>query len=164
MGTIAPSSHPRALLDKSGHTAIDSVLKGLKKSSRSLQVVLAAWSTDSQILDRVYYKGKNQHRGALFWRRVVELRRICGRLRRINPDQKLNIFRASFFGSDVPRKYAYFNHGSWECAQPSFSGPWSCFPDAKVTQIFITDIVTCSKLVEKVFSYLVSCLFTLTLW
>ena len=112
MSTIAPSSHPRAHLDKSGHTAIDSVLKGLKKSSRSLQVVLAAWSTDSQILDRVYYKGKNQHRGALFWRRVVELRRICGRLRHINPDQKLNVFRTSFFGSDVPRKYAYFNHGS----------------------------------------------------
>jgi len=116
MSTIAPSSHPRAHLDKSGHTAIDSVLKGLKKSSRSLQVVLAAWSTDSQILDRVYYKGKNQHRGALFWRRVVELRRICGRLRHINPDQKLNVFRTSFFGSDVPRKYAYFNHGSWKCA------------------------------------------------
>lgn len=132
MSTIAPSSHPRALLDKSGHTAIDSVLKGLKKSSRSLQVALAAWSTDSQILDRVYYKGKNQHRGALFWRRVVELRRICGRLRRINPEQKLNIFRASFFGSDVPR-----------------NGPWSCFPDVKVTQIFMSDIVTCSKLVEK---------------
>jgi len=62
----------------------------------------------------------------------VELRRICGRLRRINPDQKLNVFRASFFGSDVPR-----------------NGPWSCFPDVKVTQIFITDIVTCTKLVEK---------------
>lgn len=62
----------------------------------------------------------------------MELRRICGRLRRINPEQKLNIFRASFFGSDVPR-----------------NGPWSCFPDVKVTQIFMSDIVTCSKLVEK---------------
>jgi hypothetical protein len=55
-------------------------------------------ANEAQVLERLYYKGKNQHRGALFWRRVGETRRYSARLGGIHIDDVVEILRYSFFG------------------------------------------------------------------
>lgn len=79
-------------------SAIDAALKTLKTSSRQLQTFLAAFRDEMQTLERLYYKGKNQHRAALFWRRVSEVRRYGERFNRAELAELVEGFRRSFWG------------------------------------------------------------------
>ena len=102
-----PSPHlrctPRSALEASNHPAIDTVLKQLKTCSRRLQAALASHRTELQILERLYYKGKNQHRTALFWQRVAEMRKLGERLDEMHMDDVVESMRLSFWGDSSAR-------------------------------------------------------------
>jgi len=97
---VSPSvfCSPRALLDQTSYAFVDSALKDLKNYSRRLKIVLAAHGDELQILERLYYKGKNQHRSGLFWHRAAEIRRYGGRLDGMHISDVVDVLRFSFFG------------------------------------------------------------------
>ncbi|KAF8636713.1 hypothetical protein AX17_003516 [Amanita inopinata Kibby_2008] len=99
----ASTQIPRTLVPQSSYATIDSILKDLKICSRRIQQALAAHADELQVLHRIYYKSKNQHRGALFWRRVVEIRRYSERLNGINVIPTLEQLRVEFFAPDASR-------------------------------------------------------------
>ena len=91
-------SSPRSSLIPSQCSAVDALLKQLKACSRRLQAALASHRTELQVLERLYYKGKNQHRTALFWQRVAEMRKFGGRLDEMQMDDVVESLRLSFWG------------------------------------------------------------------
>lgn len=90
---------PRTSIDTSLHGAVDNELKALKLHTRRLQSVLTTRATELQILQRLYYKNKNQHRGALFWRNVVEIKRFLERVEHLNLLDSINGLRSMFYES-----------------------------------------------------------------
>ena len=60
-----------------------------------------------RVLERLYYKGVNQHRNALFWRKVKEVRRLGKRVLEVRLGGLLDDLRYSFYcvGEDEERKY-----------------------------------------------------------
>jgi hypothetical protein len=94
----------KASLDPTLHPNIDAALKDLKTCARSLQPILSMLSDELQILHRVYYKGKNQHRPALFWRRVSEIRRYGERVEELCLSTLVDSLRYSFFDQDLQQR------------------------------------------------------------
>jgi hypothetical protein len=92
---------PRSTLNYARHPLVDTSLKELKICTRRLHVSLKAQQDETRILERLYYKGKNQHRGALFWRRVAEIRRFCDRVDGMHIERVIDDFHSSFFGEDL---------------------------------------------------------------
>src|SRR6266436_1779555 len=90
------SSSPRASIDPSSYPSIDSVLKELKSCSRRLQTTFSAYHDELQILERLFYKGKNQHRSALFWKRAAEMKRYGERLDALGFPDIFALLRSSF--------------------------------------------------------------------
>lgn len=86
-------------IDPSLYSHVDSALKRLKLVSRRLSAVLTIWGEESRVLDRLYYKGKNQHRTSLFWRHVEEMQRFCLRVNSLDLVGTLNRLRHSFYDS-----------------------------------------------------------------
>lgn len=98
------SFSPRASLDSSSHSTVDGILKDLKAYSRRLQAALASYQDEMHVLERLYYKSKNQHRMALFFKRVSEIRRYGWRLLEVNISEHMQLLRASFYGATVVQK------------------------------------------------------------
>ncbi len=71
---------PRGQLPIGAHGYVDSILKDLKKCRRQLKSNFAAYREELEILERLYYKGKNQHSASLVWKRVYEARRYTQRV------------------------------------------------------------------------------------
>ncbi len=94
---------PRHSLDSEHHPVIDAALKQLKACSRRLQAALDSHRTELQVLERLYYKGKNQHRTALFWQRVAELRKFGERVDEMHMDEVVENIRLSFWGEPSVR-------------------------------------------------------------
>lgn len=94
---------PRASLDAANTPVVDAVLKQLKACSRRLQAALASHRTELQVLERLYYKGKNQHRTALFWQRVAEMRKLGGRVDEMHMDDTVESLRLAFWGDPSSR-------------------------------------------------------------
>jgi hypothetical protein len=88
----------RSSLELSNCIFIDGALKDLKAASRRLRSACAALQDESRVLERLYYKGKNQHRSALFWRHVSEVRRYYRRLEELRLTRVVEDLRGSFFG------------------------------------------------------------------
>jgi hypothetical protein len=61
---------------------------------------MSAQENELKILERLYYKGKNQHRAALFWKRVAEIRRCGQRLDKVGVLDIVERLRCSFFGHE----------------------------------------------------------------
>lgn len=99
-----PNISPRNSMDPSNHPAVDSVLKDLKQCARRLQAALASQHVELQVLEMLYYKGNNQHRTALFWRRVSDMRRFGRRLEGANLHALVDGVRMSFWGIDMQPK------------------------------------------------------------
>lgn len=95
---------PRTLLDGDKRPRIDAALKQLRTCTRRLQTMLSMHRDEIQILERLYYKGKNQHRTALFWQRVEEMRRYGDRLDGMGMYDLLESLRLSFWGPPSQRK------------------------------------------------------------
>jgi len=99
-------------LDATLHPQIDAALKQLKSCARSLQPILSTFSDELQILHRIYYKGKNQHRLALFWRRVAEMRRYGDRVEELSLSSLVDSLRYSFFAEESQQNSKLLK-GSW---------------------------------------------------
>lgn len=78
---------------------VDLALKRLKLVSRRLSTALTAFQEESRLLERLFYKGKNQHRISLFWRNVEEIRRLCGRLMGVDFTTSVAQIRHAFYKS-----------------------------------------------------------------
>ena len=89
---------PRSSLDSRIYSTVDGVLKELKYASRELQKIFASFRLELELLDRLFYKNKNQHRSALFWRKVTEMRRFCHKLDHNKPDWVVEEARRRFWG------------------------------------------------------------------
>ena len=94
---------PRSTLDASIHSSIDSALKDLKQCTKRLQTALATQQVDLQVLEKLYYKGNNQHRTALFWRRVSDIRRFGRRLEGADVYGLVETFHLSFWGNETQK-------------------------------------------------------------
>ncbi|TFK42622.1 hypothetical protein BDQ12DRAFT_676510 [Crucibulum laeve] len=135
--SLSFTSQPRSALPQHLHGEIDLFLKDLKIDTRRLQSVVAAHTDESQILERIYYKGKNQHRSALFWRRVAEIRRYCDSLRNVNISAVVNRLRYCFFGPEALQTPAFLK------------GSWTHFPTLQSINNALKELSECSTLVEK---------------
>ncbi|KAJ4469465.1 hypothetical protein C8J55DRAFT_524032 [Lentinula edodes] len=120
--TPSPSLSERGSLLKVQHAAVDSVLKDLKLSFRRLSTMTTALADETQVLDRLHYKNKNQHRSSLFSRRINELRRYSHRTEDFQTCSLINDLRQSFFGKVD------------ESQSKQMKGSWSHYPDEKYVQ------------------------------
>lgn len=102
----------RASLENSLHSTVDCILKDLKACSRRLQAALASYQDEMQVLERLYYRSKNQHRAALFFKRISEIRRYGWRLLEVNMTEDVHLLRASFYGATVVQSEKLMR-GSW---------------------------------------------------
>ncbi|KAH9854156.1 hypothetical protein C2E23DRAFT_819792 [Lenzites betulinus] len=128
---------PRASLDAANTPAIDGVLKQLKACSRRLQAALGCHRTELQVLERLYYKGKNQHRTALFWQRVAEMRKLGGRVDEMHMDDVVESLRLAFWGAPPAR------------TAKLLKGPWTHYPDVRAL-LFVTErIAACCTLLDR---------------
>ena len=99
-----PNISPRNSLPSDDHTVVDAVLKELKQCTRRLQTACEMLHIELQVLEKLYYKGNNQHRTALFWRRVSDIRRFGRRLESADVYGLVEGVRLSFWGSEAKRK------------------------------------------------------------
>ncbi|KAF8797987.1 hypothetical protein BYT27DRAFT_7124518 [Phlegmacium glaucopus] len=123
-------------MDASQCSIIDTALKHFKLLSRQLHPLLVTHATELQILQRLYYKNKNQHRGSLFWRKVVEVRRYSERFEQHKTHILIDDFRCTFYGPGV--------HNT-----SSLKGPWTHFPDANYISSTSNKIKNSVCLLEK---------------
>ncbi|KAF8201419.1 hypothetical protein BJ912DRAFT_500704 [Pholiota molesta] len=126
---------PRMSIEPSRHGSIDAELKSLKFLSRRLQANLTLLATELQLLQRLYYKNKNQHRGALFWRNIAEVRRYIERVANLNLQDSLAALRYTFYGSTETSR--------------SMKGPWTHFPNQKYLTHQGNQYKTAIQLMEK---------------
>ncbi|KAG1865252.1 hypothetical protein C8R48DRAFT_706571 [Suillus tomentosus] len=108
----ATSFLERASLENSSHSTVDGILKDLKACSRRLQAALASYQDEMKVLERLYYRSKNQHRAALFFKRISEIRRYGWRLLEVNMVEDVHLLRASFYGATVVQSEKMMR-GSW---------------------------------------------------
>jgi len=97
----------RTNVNPSTFSAVDAFLKPLKTTCRRLHAVSTTLSNEEQLLNRVFYKGKNQHRSALFWRKAADLRRFAERVRRLKIAETADALRFSFFGEGASAKCVF---------------------------------------------------------
>ncbi|RPD79992.1 hypothetical protein L226DRAFT_187761 [Lentinus tigrinus ALCF2SS1-7] len=133
-----PASYsPRVSLSPDKSPVIDSVLKQLKACSRRLQAALSSHRTELQVLERLYYKGKNQHRTALFWRRVAEMRKFGERVDEMHIDDVVESLRLSFWGEPSGR------------TAKIMKGPWTHYPDAMPLLFVLERCSACCMLIDR---------------
>ncbi|KAG8699690.1 hypothetical protein FRC09_006455 [Ceratobasidium sp. 395] len=92
------------------------LLKTLKSSSKNIRSGQKHLLTEMHLLERVYYKGKNQHGLSLFWRNVVSIRRMAARIYETNTPQLLEIL-AGMFHEEAFAGTKVFN-GAWTRIPP----------------------------------------------
>lgn len=134
------TSIPRRDLSTSLHPHVDSALKTARQCAQKLAPLEPHLEDELRVLERLYYKGVNQHRMALFWRRVEEVRRLG---RRVHEARVLGVTEdlryAFYLGEDSERKYGHnsilFSIGYRReayCQSPKIlKGAWSQVPDGK---------------------------------
>jgi nucleolus and neural progenitor protein len=90
----------RSSIESVHHTSIDLFLKELRHVSRRATAFSTPYHNELQLLERIYYKGKNQHRSALFWRKVLEIRRLGIRINEMNFFGFVEDLRYAFYGAE----------------------------------------------------------------
>lgn len=93
---------PRTGLGSRAQESVDSFLKALKLHTRRLSSILDIHAAELALLERLYYKGKNQHGASLLWARVREMRRYAQRLRDLDLLAATVNLRGSFYGETAP--------------------------------------------------------------
>jgi hypothetical protein len=107
-GPESPIYTSRVSVDASQCFKIDAGLKSFKLLSRRLHTLVNTHATELQILQRLYYKNKNQHRGSIFWRKVVQIKRYSERFEQHKLHILIDDFRCAFYGPGI-HKYG-LNH------------------------------------------------------
>ncbi|CCL99125.1 uncharacterized protein FIBRA_01139 [Fibroporia radiculosa] len=128
----------RSSLPSATHPSVDSTLKQLKLCTRRLEAAFASHRGELQVLERLYYKGKNQHRTAIFWRRVVEMRRYGDRLEGMAMFDLVDRLRCAFWGDLAQQN------------PKALKGPWCYFPDAKSVRFVVQRCYECCSLIDKI--------------
>ncbi|KAF8610087.1 hypothetical protein BDV93DRAFT_549938 [Ceratobasidium sp. AG-I] len=103
---------PRSNLDI---PSVGHLLKSLKSGHKNVRSSQNQLFAEMHILERVYYKGKNQHGLALFWRSVVSVRRMASRIHETNIPGLLEVLASLF-------------HEESFGAPKVFSGAWTRIP------------------------------------
>ncbi|EKM55403.1 uncharacterized protein PHACADRAFT_208922 [Phanerochaete carnosa HHB-10118-sp] len=137
-----PVCSPKTTLDATRQAGIDKILKDLKSCTRRLQAAFASHQVELQILEKLYYKGNNQHRSALFWRRVSDVRRFGKRLESIKIHEHLGTLRFAFWG-DSSRHNA-----------KALKAAWTHAPDAKSVRHVLARLRDCLLLVDSMEEHL----------
>ncbi|THH03809.1 hypothetical protein EW145_g5994 [Phellinidium pouzarii] len=120
------SSTPRHSVSASHHPKFDAILKGLRACARQFSLLLPCLHDELRILERLYYKGLNQHRTALFWRRIKEARRLGQRL-----------LETQLLALTDDLRYAFYVEDRNERNPKILRSVWSQVPDSKfVNYIF----------------------------
>ncbi|KAI9464162.1 hypothetical protein HD554DRAFT_2315952 [Boletus coccyginus] len=135
---VAIVTVPRSTLAQAHHKDIDAVLKDLKLCSRRLKSALDSFRDELRTLERLYYKGKNQHRMALFFKRVPEMRRYGRRLSELDILERVDLLRASFVGLE---------HTS---DRKALRDSWTHVPEKPYVDFLTERLAACSSLVCKV--------------
>jgi hypothetical protein len=86
------------------HFEVDSILKEFKHCLRALQSAFVSHTAELKVLERLYYKGKNQHHSSIFWRGLSDARRFGRRLNEVSENQTLKSFHQLFFGEEARYK------------------------------------------------------------
>jgi len=143
-------------IDPSLYSHVDSALKRLKLVSRRLSAVLTIWREESRVLDRLYYKGKNQHRTSLFWRHVEEIRRFCLRVNSLDLVGTLNRLRHSFYDSVNYDKWVFYiwfvcdDNNLYASSPNILKGCWTHIPQARDLRMVIRTCTPICQLLLKV--------------
>lgn len=100
----------KADIESSLISKIDAISKGLRSCTRQLTPLEQCLDDETRILERVYYRGVNQHRTAVFWRKVEEIRRFGRRILEVQLLELVTELRYSFHtDEDSERQYVRLN-------------------------------------------------------
>ena len=102
-----PSFILRNDLDIALISVVDKCLKSLRKTSRQLPPTVNSHSSETRILERILYKSKNQHGRTLFYRNLVEIKRLAVRIEQANIVKFVESTRASFYSKEVSKSTAW---------------------------------------------------------
>lgn len=103
------NSNPRSGISQPVARKVDVVLKDLRTCSRQLSISQPCLSDEMRILERLYYKGVNQHRAAKFWKGVQDIRRCCKRVAEVDLLSIVENLRYAFYVNDAnEQKYANY--------------------------------------------------------
>ncbi|EJD53033.1 hypothetical protein AURDEDRAFT_157598 [Auricularia subglabra TFB-10046 SS5] len=134
----APRSLPRDALPSAAVPAIDAGLKALRSAAKRVRAVADSHNVELSILVRLHYKNNNQHRGALWWRRVEQLKRTASRLEELSLPGLLDDLRLAF-------------HAPPDAAQAStkkIKSAWSRAPDADYLAFVLERVHSACLLVD----------------
>ncbi|EIM89896.1 uncharacterized protein STEHIDRAFT_50373 [Stereum hirsutum FP-91666 SS1] len=119
-------------------SAIDIFLKRAKSHLRDAQAIFSSHQAEMALLERLYYKGKNQHRMSLFWQRVCEMRRYGRRLQDMNVTGMMENNRAMFYGLQAPVN------------SKQLKGAWTHCPTASSLHYILRRLELSFQLLDKV--------------
>ena len=88
---------------------VDAVLKDLRTCSRQLSTSQPCLSDEMRVLERLYYKGVNQHRSAKFWKRVQDIRKCCKRITEVDLLSFVDNLRYAFYANDATDRKCVIN-------------------------------------------------------
>ncbi|EIW85222.1 hypothetical protein CONPUDRAFT_49102 [Coniophora puteana RWD-64-598 SS2] len=112
-----PNPSPRSNIPQEKQSDVDAILKGLKTCSTRLRASMSTFADELHLLERVYYKSKNQHRSSMFFKRVSDVRRYGYRLSGLQLPELVAELRAAFFGTNSKKLLK----GAWnQCPDVSF--------------------------------------------
>lgn len=100
---------------------------------------MGSYTDEMRVLERLYYKNKNQHRTSLFFKRVSEIRRYGNRLIELKLPERIELLRASFFGFTISR----------DIDHKVFKGAWDHVPDGLYLSFVMERLLSSRKLVGK---------------
>ncbi|KAH0836618.1 hypothetical protein J3R83DRAFT_8335 [Lanmaoa asiatica] len=126
---------PRSTLAHAHHKEIDAILKDLRFCSRRLKSALDSFKDELRTLERLYYKCKNQHRMALFFKRVHEIRRYGRRLSELDILERVDLLRASFVGLEHTSDHK------------ALRGSWTHMPEKPYVYFLTERLIACSILI-----------------
>lgn len=130
-------SLPRAGLDPARCDAVNAFLKNVKGHVRRAQTAFSLHADEVAILERLFYKGKNQHRSSLFWQRVSEMRRYGHRLQEMRICDLSEALRISFYGEKTTM------------SAKILKGAWTQYPTSSRFVYTLKQLRTCHHLIEK---------------
>ncbi|KAA1469494.1 hypothetical protein DENSPDRAFT_918632 [Dentipellis sp. KUC8613] len=129
---------PRATLDLPCQETVDVFLKEIKTPIRRTKLVLSVLTGESGVLERLYYKGKNQHGASLFWQRLSEMRRYSRRLQDMDLLGLLEAVRASFYSPEPTT------------SSKRLKGAWTHYPAAPYFTFVLGQLRVATLLTQKV--------------
>lgn len=139
-----PTCLPRNSVSIHLHKDVDILLKELKPCARHLRATLGSYTDELRILERLYYKNANQHRAALFFKRVSETRRYGQKFVALNISEHVDHLYASFFGLTT----------ALGVNQKRFKGTWTHVPTGCGISFVLERVSTSCKFLDKMSSQL----------